>query len=81
MVSKTHRLATVTVDGLLCEEQYLVTAAGILDGDLVGPRLVHGNIATGSCSVMSPTINQSTNTCKSSIGKHFTSTLYVLSNF
>ena len=49
-------MATVTINGLMCEEEYMIIAGGTLNGDLVGPRLSHGN-TTGPCPpVVTPTI-------------------------
>ena len=54
--------ATVTVDGLECEEIYSITAAGTRNGELVGPRSSHGNITTGPCLVMTTTTTTTTTT-------------------
>ena len=44
-------MATVAVDGLECGVAYTIIAGGTLSGDLVGPRLSHGTIATNPCPV------------------------------
>ena len=49
-------VATVTINGLVCEEEYMITAGGTLNGQLVGPRSSRGTI-TGYCPpVVTPTI-------------------------
>lgn len=45
-------MATVTVDGLMCEITYTITAGGTLDGQLVGPRSSHGTVTAGPCPPM-----------------------------
>ena len=45
----SSRVATVTVNGLMCEVEYTITAGGTLNGQLVGPRIFLGNVTTGSC--------------------------------
>ena len=61
----TNRVATVTVDGLECGVTYTITTGGTLDGDLVGLRSSHGNINTGPCPEISPTVSPSVTTiCK-----------------
>ena len=50
----TNRMATVTIDGLICGVNYTIIAGGTLgggrlDGDLVGLRSSHG-ITMGPCS-------------------------------
>ena len=55
----TNRVATVTVDGLECGVTYNITAGGTLDGELVGLRSSHGNINTGPCPEISPTVSPS----------------------
>ena len=42
-------IATVTVNGLECGVTYSIIAGEMLNGQLVGPRSSHGNIATGTC--------------------------------
>ena len=39
----------MTVNGLMCEVTYNITAGGTLNGVLVGPRSFRGNITTGYC--------------------------------
>ena len=46
-------MATVTVNGLACGVTYTITAGGILNGDLVGPRSSLGNITTAPCALAS----------------------------
>ena len=47
----TNGTATVTVNGLECGVTYYIIAGGTLNGQLVGPKLFHGNITTGPCLV------------------------------
>ena len=56
----TNGIATVTVDGLSCEVEYTITAGGIFDGELVGPRLSHGTITAGPCPLTVTTITTTT---------------------
>ena len=42
-------MATVTINGLMCEEEYMITAGGTLNGVLIGPRLSHGIVTAGPC--------------------------------
>ena len=51
----TNGMAVVTVDGLMCEVTYTITAGGSLNGTLVGPRSFHGTITAGSCPLPKPT--------------------------
>ena len=44
-------MATVTVTGLECGVTYTITAGGILNGDLVGPRSSHGTVTAGPCPI------------------------------
>ena len=48
-------MALVTVSGLDCEITYNITAGGVLNGALVGPRSSHGTIASGPCPPPMPT--------------------------
>ena len=49
-------VATITINGLVCEEEYMITASGTLNGQLVGPKSSHG-IISGYCPpVVTPTI-------------------------
>ena len=43
-------MATVTIDSLECEVDYTITAGGTLAGELLGPRLLHGDVTSGPCS-------------------------------
>ena len=51
--SVSNRMATLTLEGLKCEETYTITAggtfAGTSEGDLIGPRSSHGSFTAGSC--------------------------------
>ena len=43
-------IATVTVDGLVCEKIYTIVAGGVdNDGNLVGPQFYQGTVTVGSC--------------------------------
>ena len=53
-------MATVTINGLMCQEVYTITAAGTLDGVLVGPRSSHGTITAGPCLPMITTTTVAT---------------------
>ena len=64
-------LATVVVDGLNCKVVYDITAGGILNGTLVGPRSSHRTITAGPCPI------NSVNTI-SDTGKHITCTYFIL---
>ena len=44
-----NRTARMTVDGLQCEVTYTITAGGILNGALIGPRSSYGSIIAGPC--------------------------------
>ena len=48
-------MATVTVDGLVCNITYNITAGGTLNGALVGPRSSHGTVTSGPCPLPMPT--------------------------
>ena len=48
-------MATVTVNGLMCEVEYTITAGGIFDGQLVGPRSSHGIVTAGPCPLIMTT--------------------------
>ena len=55
-------MATVTI-GLMCEEEYMISAGGTLNGDLVGPRSPYGTINAGYCpQVMTTTTSPATTT-------------------
>ena len=45
-------MATVTVTGLMCEVEYTITAGGVFDGELVGPRSSHETITAGHCPLI-----------------------------
>ena len=53
-------MATVTINGLMCEVTYTITAGGTLDGQLVGPRSSHGTITAGPCPPMITTTTVAT---------------------
>ena len=53
-------MATVTVTGLMCEVEYTITAGGVFDGQLVGPRSSHGTITAGRCLVIMTTTTTAT---------------------
>ena len=53
-------VATVTVSSLQCEGTYSITAGGILNQTLDGPRLHTETIIAGACPVMPST----TSLCK-----------------
>ena len=53
-------MATVTINGLMCQEVYNITAGGTLDGVLVGPRSSHGTITAGPCPPMITTTTVAT---------------------
>ena len=61
-----NRIAVVTLNKLSCGVTYTIIAGGTLNGQLVGPRSSYGAIESdaGPCSVISPTVTQSANTCK-----------------
>ena len=44
-----NEMATVTINGLMCEEEYMIIAGGTLNGQLVGPKSSHGIVTAGSC--------------------------------
>ena len=46
----------MTVNGLMCEAEYTITAGGTLHGNLIGPRSSYGNITTGLCPETSPRV-------------------------
>ena len=48
----TNRMATVTINDLQCGVTYNITAERALNGTLVGPGSLGGNIATGPCPVI-----------------------------
>ena len=66
----TNGIATVAVNGLVCEITYNVIAGGTLNGVLVGPRSSHGTITAGYCpQVMTTTIATTTTTTTTMNGK------------
>ena len=50
-------MGVVTVNGLECGTNYTIIAGGTLNGVLVGPRSIHGNISTNPCP-MCPAIGK-----------------------
>jgi len=42
-------VATVTINGLMCEVEYTIVAGGTLNGVLVGPRSSYGIVNAGPC--------------------------------
>ena len=55
-------MATIIFDGLNCSVVYNITAGGILNGTLVGPRYLHGTITAGPCPLNSITTISATGT-------------------
>jgi len=53
-----NEMATVRIINLQCEVAYTIIAGGRDGGtgELVGPRLSHGNITSGPCPVMTTTM-------------------------
>ena len=52
----------VTINELMCEVTYTITAGGTLNGILVGPRSSHGNITAGYCPIVMTTTSIATTT-------------------
>ena len=48
-------MATVTVSSLQCEGTYSITAGGIMDRTLVGPRFHTETVTAGACPVIPTT--------------------------
>ena len=48
-------MATVTINDLQCGVIYNITAEGALNGTLVGPKSLHGNVTAGSCPLIAST--------------------------
>ena len=45
----SNRVATVTINGLMCQVTYTITAGGTLGGQLQGPVSSHETVTTRSC--------------------------------
>jgi len=54
MADLTNGMATVTLS-LLCEVTYTITAGGLLDDDLVGPRSCQRIVMGGPCPLVMTT--------------------------
>ena len=61
-------MASFTIGSLMCQQTFNITAGGILNGALIGPRLSLGSITTGACSVMSTTTSVATTSMTSKEG-------------
>ena len=60
-------MATITFDGLNCSVVYNITAGGLLNGTLIGPRSSHGTITAGPCPLNSITTISATGMCACSL--------------
>ena len=77
----TNRMATVTINDLQCGVTYNITAEGVLNGKIMGPRSPHGKIAAGPCPVITSectyvTVHAKTSLVCTKIETHFLSPAY-----